>query len=495
MKGVSRIEDKRRQFRHEKEIRDPITGETVQMFPATSRLQRQLLQVPFAVLAVLALGTVIAGCFGIEIFISEIYDGPFKSFLVFIPTIILTTVNPTVITILTGFAQKLTDYENYDTQEAYDRAMVNKVFVLNFIVSFLPIFLTAFVYMPFATIIVPYLDVFSLTVQPFAENKKQMQVPKEAGTFSVNPDRLRKQVIYFAITAQIVNFALETVVPLLKQKGTEKYQEMQTERAEKKGGAAPLISSHDHPEEKDFLERVRKEAGLEDYDVTTDLREMCIQFGYSALFSVVWPLMPLCYFINNWIEIRGDIFKMTMECKRPVPCRADSIGPWLDNLSFLTWLGSITTAALVYMFSNDGIGPDGRPSDLKLWAILLSVFISEHIYLVVRLAVRTIISKLDTENMRKDRSQRYMIRKQALEDAGLANFMAASPPASPMLDEKPDMKRVSRHSLEDEVRKDSLKDSNPTIRFWNRQRSWKESEIVGLEYIRSMHEEESKKVK
>lgn len=82
VKGVSAIQRKRRGFQHEKEMKDPITGETVQVFPATKRLTRQALTVPFAILASLALGSLIAICFGIEIFLSEIYNGPLKSVLV-----------------------------------------------------------------------------------------------------------------------------------------------------------------------------------------------------------------------------------------------------------------------------------------------------------------------------------------------------------------------------------------------------------------------------
>lgn len=82
VKGVSEIQVKRKEFQHEKEVVDPITGETVHIFPATKRLSRQLLQVPFALLACLALGTLIATCFGIEIFLSEVYNGPFQSVLV-----------------------------------------------------------------------------------------------------------------------------------------------------------------------------------------------------------------------------------------------------------------------------------------------------------------------------------------------------------------------------------------------------------------------------
>jgi hypothetical protein len=82
VRGVSRIETKRRDFKHEKQITDPITGEKVLVFPSIKRLQRQLLQIPFALTTVVALGVVIATCFAIEVFISEVYNGPFKSILV-----------------------------------------------------------------------------------------------------------------------------------------------------------------------------------------------------------------------------------------------------------------------------------------------------------------------------------------------------------------------------------------------------------------------------
>lgn len=82
VRGVSAIQIQRREFQPDQEVNDPVTGEPVKTFSSTKRLQRQLLQVPFALAAALVLGTLIATCFGIEIFISEVYNGPFKSYLV-----------------------------------------------------------------------------------------------------------------------------------------------------------------------------------------------------------------------------------------------------------------------------------------------------------------------------------------------------------------------------------------------------------------------------
>lgn len=56
-------------------------------------------------------------------------------------------------------------------------------------------------------------------------------------------------------------------------------------------------------------------------------------------------------FLNNLLELRSDAFKMTVHNRRPIPSRTDTIGPWLDALTFLTWLGALTNSALVYLFS------------------------------------------------------------------------------------------------------------------------------------------------
>lgn len=483
VKGVTAIQEKRRDFKHEKEVKDPVTGEIVRIFPATKRFGRQLLQVPFAILATMALGTLIATCFGIEIFLSEVYNGPGQNLLVFLPTGLLTTLVPTLTTLLTGIATRLNDYENWETSENYESALTQKIFVLNFITSYLPIFLTAFVYVPFGSLVVPYLDVFNLTARPFAENEKQLQIPQNG--FVINPSRLRKQVIYFTVTAQIVNFALETIVPYVKRRGFSKYQEMKSDRATKKGGVSSSETIDDLPEEAEFLKRVRKEAELDVYDVATDLREMIIQFGYLSLFSVVWPLTPVSFIVNNWVELRSDAVKICVEMQRPTPLRADSIGPWLDSLGFLTWLGSITTAALVYLFSNDGMGPDGTPASIQGWALLLTVFFSEHVYLLVRWFVRLAVSKIDSPGMEKERAERFMVRKRYLQDA-LGQDVMDVPPSH--TEEK-----ITRASLEEDARQSSLRTSNPQDHFWSRQRSWEESAKVGANLIDKMVPKESKK--
>jgi hypothetical protein len=184
---------------------------------------------------------------------------------------LLTLLVPIFTSILTSIATTLTEFENYESASSYDAAMTQKVFVFNFICSYVPLFLTAFIYVPFGNVIVPHLDVFGLTAQPVTDEK-----PAALPAFQINPDRLKKQVIYFTVTAQIVNFALETIVPYVKRKVFKKAKEFQNNRK----GYQDAGKVYDDKDEEAFLRRVRNEAELDDYDVTSDLREMVMQVGY-----------------------------------------------------------------------------------------------------------------------------------------------------------------------------------------------------------------------
>jgi anoctamin-10 len=104
--------------------------------------------------------------------------------------------------------------------------------------------------------------------------------------------------------------------------------------------------------------------------------------------------------------------------QRPLPRRADSIGPWIESLGFLTWLGTLTTAALTYMFSGDADNvPDGTPKGIRGWALLLTVFTAEQSFLVVRWMVRSVISTMESEERTADRRRTYMLRRRFVDES------------------------------------------------------------------------------
>lgn len=64
--------------------------------------------------------------------------------------------------------------------------------------------------------------------------------------------------------------------------------------------------------------------------------------------------------LNNWLEVRSDAFKIAHHARRAVPTpRYETIGPWIDALSALSWVGAVINAALWALFGGGGPGVKG----------------------------------------------------------------------------------------------------------------------------------------
>ncbi|KAF4975135.1 hypothetical protein FZEAL_8034 [Fusarium zealandicum] len=465
VKGVSSIQQSRPEFEWEHEAEDAVTGEPVKVYPPLKRVQTQLLQIPFAFACVVALGALIVTCNSLEVFINEVYNGHGKQYLAFLPTVFLVLGTPTISKVLMGAAEKLNSMENYATVDAYDAALIQKQFVLNFMTSYMALFFTAFVYIPFGHVLVPFLEFWRKTAQTVTFSEK----PLPTMDFKINPARISNQMFYFTVTAQLVNFATEVVVPYLKREVFQKAKELK---------AKPKVQN-DHEEEAEFLDRVRKECTLEVYDVSGDYREMVMQFGYVSMFSVAWPLAACCFLVNNWVELRSDALKIAISSRRPIPWRTDSIGPWLTALSFLSWLGSITSSAIVYLCNGAKNGVHGEPSPLKAWGVLLSILLAEHFYLAVQLGVRFVLSKLDSPGQQKERKERFSMKKRLLEQN--IGQGADEETSAPGIEHS---EKITRRALEEEAREASIRGhGTPEEAFWQRQRGMQETIEVGQRMI------------
>ncbi|KAM0326922.1 hypothetical protein ACHAPQ_007536 [Fusarium lateritium] len=402
VKGIHHVKINRPQFKYEREYTDG-GGRKHYYFPRWKKVVRQLLQIPFLLFAFLALGVTIVAVFTIEILISETYAGPYKDYLEYLPTILLAVSLPYITSALEDAAEWMTEFENHRTADLHEMSLTQKVFVLNMFTNYLPIFLTAFIYIPFGDNVVPKLE--SVLSTAFASvGKKFVNQP-----FHLDADRLRNEVIALTVTGQISSFFEENIVPMLKHKLSGMYRDYK--RSHSKGDMLLSIVKDD-PEEATFLSRARNEATLPKYNVQDDIAEIVLQFGYLALFSPVWPIIPMGFLINNWIELRSDFAKISLEHQRPAPVRSDGIGPWIYSLEALTWLGSICTASIVHLFSANKIG-----ETLGSWATLpITVFISEHVLLLLRSLVRFTLQQIGSERIREDYNQRYANRVKHLEE-------------------------------------------------------------------------------
>jgi anoctamin-10 len=119
---------------------------------------------------------------------------------------------------------------------------------------------------PFGNYIVPKLDIFKVAL-PGSIDETKMVSPR---TFSINVFRLKRQLIYFAVTAQIVGFAMENFLPYVTRKVFSEARKITNKEEED-------VSKFDREEEKTYLERVREESELPEYDIYTDYAEMVVQ--------------------------------------------------------------------------------------------------------------------------------------------------------------------------------------------------------------------------
>ncbi|KAJ6438786.1 FAD dependent oxidoreductase domain-containing protein [Purpureocillium lavendulum] len=397
-RGVNKAKTNRPEFKYEQVLVDA-NGRTRHYFPKWKHITRQLLQIPFIALATALLGAIICCVFAVEILISEAYDGPYQFYLEYLPTVLLAVAIPYMSSSLEGIATLLTQYENHRTADQHEMSLTQKIFVLNIITNYLPILLTAFVYVPFGHVVVPNLKGMLQHLWPSLESRLS------ADTFLSDPNRLRNEVIALTVTGQISSFFEENFLPLIKHKFRGWHRDYR--RAHSKD-AMLLRMTTDDPDETAFLKTCRNQGTLPLYNVQDDIAEIVLQFGYLALFAPVWPLISLGFLINNWIELRSDFAKICIEHRRPTPTRADGIGPWVQSLEMLTWLGSITTAAVVHLF--------GSKSHESHWVTLpITIFISEHILLVLRVLARWVFERFGSEQIRKERDQRYARRLSYLE--------------------------------------------------------------------------------
>ncbi|QKX62692.1 uncharacterized protein TRUGW13939_09853 [Talaromyces rugulosus] len=447
VKGVGVLKATRMEFVWDKEVIDPLTGELRKVFSSRKQVLRQMLQIPFGILAGVVLGLLVVATFAMEVLISEMYQGPFKTYLDFLPTILFSLTLPTINSRLTGIATRLSKFENHRTEDHYERAQTQKTFMLNFITAFLPIILTAFVYVPFGAQLVPYLDIFRVSVMNTVSSLPQISSSNDTllakqwaklDNFVVDPARLRQEVVSLTLTAQVLSFCEEMVVPYVKRVLLHKYRDWKTAQSTQNATTRSRAYSQatntllvDHQDEAAFLTRIRNEAEADVYNVHDDILEMCIQFGYLTLFAVAWPLVPLGFWLNNWLELRGDLFKISTECQRPSPIRADSIGPWLDVLSVLSLLGTLSSAAIVHLYR------DGDVRLTNLWSLPLTLLITEQAYLAIQYIVRTSLERIGSDAVRREEARKYILRKKYLDTFSEETFQMTSSSQKPSSQQQP----------------------------------------------------------
>ena len=365
--GVYRVDRRRDDFSPRTTRIDPATEQREEVFEWWRRELRVLLSLPVMLLFASLLAITMTTMFVFEIFVTELYHGPLKQAIPFIPTALLVVAIPQIMAAWQATAAALTSWENHYSSKSHDYSLTLKRFALQGMVAYSALTLSAFVYIPFGEQIMEAMVQRGLFRDSIQSAIQEGKIKPTGIEFHIKPDRMHTQLFAVSVTSQAIGAFTELVLPVLLRK----LAEYKAERDDKKkaakssrtsatassSGSSTPVDTHatatPSPAEADearFLRRVRKELELPPYDLFGDYAEMATQFGYITLWSVIWPLSPVMGFINNFFELRSDAAKICVNQRRPVPLRAETIGPWLEVIGFIAWLSALSNSALVYLF-------------------------------------------------------------------------------------------------------------------------------------------------
>ncbi|KAJ6580774.1 calcium-activated chloride channel-domain-containing protein [Mycena capillaripes] len=392
----------------------------VEGFPWWKHELRMIASLPVILLFAAVLVSILTGIFVFEAFVTQLYTGPGHKYIAFSPTVLFVALVPRLLAVYQAIATRMTSWENHAHLSSHTASLTVKTFALSALVAYMGLALSAFVYVPFgegimrvvqvwlfkgsvsADVAAEALNVTSSSLNATEHTKGMWNVDTSAAGQKLNAGRLKDQMFAYTVTNQIVNTFVEIGLPYVLRgvesfrtrksngngngKGEKGKKRVVFEDEKEKGGA----------EEREFLENVRKEVALPEYETFGDYSEMVTQFGYVALWSTIWPSLLL----------RSDAFKITVHNRRPIPSRTDTIGPWLDTLSTLTWLAAVSNSALVYLFCPRSQNYcNAAPSTLDkvhqhiisvaslLMTALLIALAASHGYMALRAGVRHVMEK------------------------------------------------------------------------------------------------------
>ncbi|KAL0083800.1 calcium-activated chloride channel-domain-containing protein [Phycomyces blakesleeanus] len=395
VRNCSKYEKRRAEYGGDGTIKDEVTGEELPFVAPWKTIVRRILAIPGVALGAVFLSSIVGFVFFLQLFLHEYYAGPFAQILHYAPTIGYVLFIPTMTNIYNKWVKILNDWEMHKTDASWESNYTKKIFIANFLVGYLSLFITGWVYIPFGDHVLPYLSHYNIS----HDHKK------------VDFLRLRDQLVYFVVTGQVVGFATEMIVPYIMQKAMPKAQELKEKVTKGNTESSFPEDQLGTPEmsgpEAAFMKRVYKQVGLEEYNIYTDYVEMVIQFGYVSMFSTVWPLTALCCMINNWVELRSDALKICKYTRRPIPLRAEGAGPWIGNMETLVWLSSITMASFAYLFHpSTNIHSPYTPI-----LTLLAIMVSEHLYVLLRILIQTAIEIIPSWSDVVVKKEDYKLKK------------------------------------------------------------------------------------
>lgn len=327
--------------------------EQTELIPSWKIMIRRILFVPITLGGATGLFSAQFACFLLEIFINEIYQGPFKSILALVPTILVCVAVPVGTMIYGIIAKKYLSFEKNPTSSSENNSLLIKMFIFNCLASYSPLLITAFVYLPLGYAVDPYLQTLeALLTQSRSVYSYIPNIPILHSEFKVNNLRMSTQIFYFMVTNQIVATLTEFVVPIVLSRilSIPKIASLL---------GTPISTKEidllkiDDKKEHEYLNLVRENFNKPEVSIDDDYKQHIIQYGFLMLFGPVWTLGALCCLIFGLIQQEGDYLKYIKLSKPVFPNRSESSQPFILFMRILLIVGSFVSMAITLMYNNN----------------------------------------------------------------------------------------------------------------------------------------------
>lgn len=326
--------------------------EDAELLPTWKTLLRQFCFIPITTGSAFGLFLTQFACFLVEIFITEIYQGPFKSIFSLIPTILVCVLVPVGTIIYSVLAKQYISFEKNPTKEKENRSLLTKMFAFNCLASYSPLLITSFIYLPLGYFLDPYLQ----TIKAIISNATSVytyipHIETLESQYKVNNARLSGQIFYFMVINQVVGTFVEFVVPIVLSKILN-IPKIASYLGTPASSKTIDYSKIDDSKEHEYLELVRSEFLKPEVSIDDDYRQHILQYGFLMLFGPVWTLGALCCFIFGFIQQEGDYIKYIKLSKSVIPGRTESSQPWVSFMHTLLIIGSFVSVSITLMYNN-----------------------------------------------------------------------------------------------------------------------------------------------
>jgi len=292
---------------------NPVTGRIDRHYPWNERIWKVLFSYAVLSVSLLVLLIALSVLFALRHVFAK--SGGRLSFQV---------INAVVVDIMNGvlgsIARRLTDLENHRAQSEYAYHLLAKTVVFKFVNCYASLYYIAF----------------------FKEHSELFGMPMACAGDDCLADLASQLAVFLVVRLALQNF-VELGVPylLVWYRNAADGHSMHSAAFLKTSAAAPLD-----------LSKAERESAREEHDLCEDMDEVLLLYGYTTLFAVACPWVPILALISSLVQCFLDQKKLVLLYRRPFPVPAANNEPWDTAFDVMGILAVITNAALA-VFASD----------------------------------------------------------------------------------------------------------------------------------------------